>query len=131
MGFNRRNTQNFMYNSTDNNGISTHVSYHVSDHPVMLDYDAGKKEMKQLDMLDITDLNIVPEFSAGKTVLMFSLPSKTVAAVELKDSKGTLLWSEKAINGSFNKTFALGLNGLYYLQVKQGDKIVVKEIMKD
>jgi hypothetical protein len=131
MEFNRRNSQNFMYSNTDNNGISTHVNFHVADHQTTLDYDAGKTETKQLDMLDISDLNIVPEFSAGKTILMFSLPSKAVAEVQLKDSKGNLLWSEKAVNGTFNKSFALGLNGLYYLQIKQGNKVAVKEIMKD
>lgn len=131
MGFSRKNTQNFIYTTTDNDGISTHVSYHVSDHPATLDFDAGKPEKTQLDMLNITDLTIVPEFSAGKTVLMFGLPSKAAAEVEFKDSKGNLLWSEKAINGKFDKSFALGLNGLYYLQVKQGNKVVVKEIMKD
>jgi len=131
MGFGRKNTQNFIYTNTDNEGISTHVSYRVSDHPATLDYDAGKPEKTQLDMLDITDLTIVPEFSAGKTVLTFGLPSKAAAEVQLKDSKGNLLWSEKALNGKFDKSFALGLNGLYYLQVKQGNKVVVKEIMKD
>jgi hypothetical protein len=131
IGFGWKNTQNFMYTTTDNDGISTHVNYRVSDHPATLDYDAGKPEKAQMDMLNLTDLSLVPEFSAGKTVLMFSLPSKANAQVEFKDSKGNLLWSEKALNGSFNKSFALGLNGLYYLQVKQGNKIVVKEIMKD
>ena len=131
MGFGRKNTQNFIYTNTDNDGISTHVSYRVSDHPATLDFDAGKPEKTQLDMLNITDLTIVPEFSAGKTVLMFGLPSKAAAEVQLKDSKGNLLWSEKALNGKFDKSFALGLNGVYYLQVKQGNKIAVKEIMKD
>jgi hypothetical protein len=131
MGFGRKNTQNFMYTNTDNDGISTHVSYRVSDHPATLDYDAGKAEKSQLDMLNITDLTLVPEFSAGKTVLTFGLPSKAAAEVQFKDSKGNLLWSEKALNGKFDKSFALGLNGVYYLQVKQGNKVAVKEIMKD
>ncbi len=131
MGFGRKNTQNFVYTNTDNEGISTHVSYRVSDHPATLDFDAGKPEKTQLDMLNITDLTIVPEFSAGKTVLMFGLPSKAAAEVKLKDSKGNLLWSEKAVNGSFSKSFALGLNGMYYLQIKQGNKVAVKVILKD
>ena len=131
MAFGRKNTQNFIYSNTDNDGISTHVSYRVSDHPATLDFDAGKPEKAQLDMLDITDLTIVPEFSAGKTVLMFGLPSKAAAEVKFKDSKGNLLWSEKVLNGKFYKSFPLGLNGVYYLQVKQGNKVAVKEIMKD
>jgi len=131
MRFGRRNTQNFIYTNTDGEGISTHVSYRVSDHPATLDHEAGKTEKTQLEMLDLNDLTITPEFSAGKTVLMFGLPSKAAAEVKFKDSDGNLLWSEKALNGKFNKSFTLGLNGIYYLQVKQGNKVAVKEIRKD
>jgi len=131
IGFNRRNTQNFVYTNIDNDGIATHVAYHVVDHPAVLDYDAGKQGDVQMDMLNLTDLNIVPQFSEGKTVLMFSLPSKAVAEVKFKDGKGNLLWTAKAVNGTFTKSFALGLNGLYYLQVKQGGKLAVKKIEKE
>ena len=131
MGFGRRNTQNFIYNNIDNNGISTHVSYRVSDHPAMLDYDAGKQGDSQMEMLELTDLNLVPQMSQGKTVLMFNLPAKATADVQFKDGKGTLLWTAKAVNGTFTKTFPLGLNGLYYLQVKQGGKVAVKKIEKE
>jgi hypothetical protein len=131
MKFVRRNTQNFTYNNIDNDGIVTRVSYHVSDHHAILDYDAGKQEDSQMDMLDLVDLSIVPEFSQGKTTLMFSLPSKAPAQVTFKDGKGNLLWSAKTVNGAFSKSFAMGLNGIYYLQIKQGSKIAVKEIEKE
>jgi hypothetical protein len=81
--------------------------------------------------LEISDLNIVPEFSTGKTLLMFSLPAKTVAEVKLIDSNGKALWKEKATGGSFSKTFVIGLNGIYYLQVKQGNGVAVKRIVKE
>jgi hypothetical protein len=81
--------------------------------------------------LDISDLNIVPEFSSGKTVLMFNLPAKSVADVKLTDSEGKVLWSGKSAGSSFSKTFTLGLNGVYYLQVKQGNNVAVKRIMKE
>jgi len=80
---------------------------------------------------EVEDLNIVPEFTSGKTVLMFNLPSKAVAEVKLHDSEGRLLWSEKTVNGNFTKTFTMGLNGAYYLQIKQGSNVSVKKIMKD
>jgi len=131
MAEHRRNTQNFTYNNIDNDGIVTHVSYHVSEHPSMLDYDAGKQGDTQMDMLDLMDLTIVPEFASGKTLLMFSLPTKAVAEIQFKDSKGILLWSAKAANGTFSKSFPLGLNGAYYLQVKQGSKVAVKKIEKE
>ena len=131
MGFEHKNTQNFIYTNIDNAGISTHVSFHVSDHFGPLDADATNNEKIQMDMLDLMDLTLVPEFSSGKILLMFNLPSKATAEVKLKDSKGTILWSEKATNGKFSTTFPLGLNGEYYLQVKQEGKVTVKKIVKE
>jgi hypothetical protein len=128
---NRRNTQNFTFNNFDSEGVLTHVSYHVSDHPAMLDYDAGKQGDSQMDMLDLMDLSIVPEFASGKTLIIFSLPTKATADIQFKDSKGTLLWSAKTNGGEFSKSFPLGLNGSYYLQVKQGGKVAVKKIEKE
>ena len=131
MGFEHKNTQNFIYTNIDNSGISTHVSFHVSDHFGPLDADATNNEHIQMDMLDLMDLTLVPEFSAGKIILMFNLPSKAPAEVKLKDSKGTILWTEKAVNGKFSTTYPLGLNGEYYLQVKQEGKVTVKKIVKE
>ncbi|WP_158990650.1 T9SS type A sorting domain-containing protein [Mucilaginibacter sp. L196] len=131
MGFDRKNTQNFIFTSTDNEGISTHVTFHVSDHFGRLDADATNHENLQMEMLDLMDLTLAPEFSSGKVLLMFNLPSKAVAEVKLKDSKGTILWIAKATNGKFSTTFAMGLNGTYYLQVKQAGKVTVKKIVKE
>ncbi|MHB8206104.1 T9SS type A sorting domain-containing protein [Mucilaginibacter sp.] len=131
MGFEHKNTQNFIFTTTDNEGISTHISFHVSDHFGRLDADATDHEKIQMEMLDLMDLALVPEFSTGKILLMFNLPSKTAAEVKLKDSKGTILWAAKAINGKFSTTFAMGLNGTYYLQVKQSGKVTVKKIVKE
>jgi hypothetical protein len=118
MGFDHKNTQNFIFTNTDNEGISTHVAFHVSDHFGRLD-------------ADLMDLTLAPEFSTGKVLLIFNLPSKAAAEVKLKDSKGTTLWSAKATNGKFSTTFAMGLNGTYYLQVKQAGKVTVKKIVKE
>jgi len=131
MDFSRKNTQDFNYITTDNNGVSTHVSYRVTEPSGPLNDMASTPEKAQLDKLDVTDLNIVPQFSAGTTVIMFNLPAKTIAEVMLKDSKGNVIWSDKALKGSFTKTFPLGLNGIYYLRIKQGDKLAVKKIYKD
>jgi hypothetical protein len=124
----RRNTQNFNYVSTDKDGIATHITFHVSE--------ASNDDLKRMPHVEggkfeVEDLNIVPEFTSGKTLLMFNLPSKAVAEVKLHDSEGRLLWSEKTVNGNFSKTFAMGLNGIYYLQIKQGSSVSVKKIMKD
>ncbi|HEY4197860.1 MAG TPA: T9SS type A sorting domain-containing protein [Mucilaginibacter sp.] len=127
-GFRRRNVQSFEYSNTGSDGINTHISFRVSEpSPEKIKTITGSEKAE----LEITDLNLVPEFSSGKTLLIFSLPTKSVADVKLTDNEGKLIWSAKAMNGSFNKSFGLGLNGVYYLQVKQGSKVALKRIVKE
>jgi hypothetical protein len=128
-GFNRRrNVQNFEYSNTGNDGITTHVSFRVND--------PSPEKTKELTGsekagLDLKDLNVVPEFSSGKTLLIFSLASPGIAEVKLTDNEGKLIWSDKATNGHFSKSFGLGLNGVYFLQVKQAGKVALKRIVKE
>jgi len=131
MEFSHKNTQLFNYISVDNNGVSTNVSYRVSEPTEPISNMGGTADKTQMEKLDVMDLNIVPEFAAGKTLLMFTLPSPAAAEVMLKDSKGTTLWTDKVIKGNFNKSFPLGLNGVYYLRIKQGGKLEVKKIFKE
>jgi hypothetical protein len=126
--FRHRNIQSFEYTNTGSDGMLTHVSFRVSDpSPEKLKAITGSEKAG----LEIKDLNLVPEFSAGKTLLLFSLPSKTVAEVKLTDNEGKLIWSAQTVNGNFNKSFALGLNGVYFLQVKQGARVALKRIVKE
>ena len=124
----RRNTQNFDYENTNNDGVVTHLTFHVSE---ASDDDLKRMEYVEGLKFDIKDLNIAPQFSSGKILLMFNLAAKTPAVVKLSDSEGKPLWTEKTVNGAFSKSFALGLNGVYYLQVKQGKNIALKRIMKE
>ncbi|WP_428328273.1 T9SS type A sorting domain-containing protein [Mucilaginibacter sp.] len=122
-----RNSQDFDYVTTDKDGINTHAYFQVSE--------ASREMLKEIARveeanLELRDLNIVPQFTSGKVVVMFNLPAKTIAEVKLKDSEGKLIWSDKAVNGSFSKSFGLGLNGVYYLQVKQGKDVVLKRIFR-
>jgi len=80
---------------------------------------------------ELENLNIVPEFNTGSTLLMFNLTEKAEANVKLIDSEGKILWDEKVAGGHFNKTFVLGLNGIYFLQIKQGNFFAVKRIVKE
>ncbi|MBD1365556.1 T9SS type A sorting domain-containing protein [Mucilaginibacter sp. ZT4R22] len=128
MGFNRKNTQTFNYSNTDNDGISTDVSFRVND--------ASKETAKRIagtekTALDINDLNLSPEFSTGKTTISFNLEAKTSADVKLTDSEGKALWSDKAAGGSFSKKINLPRNGIYILTVKQGANVAVKRIVKE
>lgn len=125
---NRRNTQNFSYSTTGSDGISTRINFSVSDVP--------PERAKQLTGSDktelaLSDLSLVPEFTSGKTLLMFTLPAHTAADVKFMDHDGKVIWTEKGMNGSFSKSFILGLNGIYLLQVQQGGKTALKRIIKE
>lgn len=127
-GMMHRNTQSFEYSNTGSDGITTHVSFRVSE--------ASPEKTKHLTGsdkadLELKDLNLVPEFSSGKIVLIFSLAARTTAEVKLMDHDGKVIWSDRALNGSFNKSFPLGLNGIYLLEVKQGSKVALKRILKE
>jgi hypothetical protein len=124
----RRNSQNFDYMNIDNDGISTHVRFHVSE---ISNEDLKRMPHVEGPKFEIEDLNIVPEFSTGKTLLTFNLPGKAVADIKLIDSEGKLIWNEKSSGGRFIKSFVMGLNGIYYLQIKQGSSFAIKRILKE
>lgn len=124
----RRNSQSFNYSNTGSDGISTHISFNVSD--------ASPERTKKITGtekadLELKDLALVPEFSSGKTLLTFGLNARAGADVKLTDNDGKVIWNDKAANGSFSKSFPLGLNGIYLLEVKQGNKVALKRIIKE
>ena len=126
--FRHRNVQRFDYSNTGNDGISTHISFRVND--------ASAEKVKNVTGiekadLELRDLNLVAEFSSGKTLLMFNLAAKTPAEVKFTDSEGKLIWSAKMANGEFSRSFPLGLNGVYFLEVKQGGKVALKRVVKE
>jgi hypothetical protein len=123
-----RNTQSFEYTNTGSDGIPTHVSFRVNDASPGKTKDVTGSEKADLELKDLT---LVPEFSSGKTLLTFNLATHTVADVKLTDNEGKVIWSEKDMNGTFAKSFPLGLNGIYFLQVKQGSKAALKRILKE
>ncbi|MDB5061080.1 MAG: hypothetical protein JWP67_923 [Mucilaginibacter sp.] len=128
MRFNNRNTQNFDYVNTDNDGISTHISFRVTD---AMDDKAKAIGGTNKNYLSLNDLNLSPEFSTGKVLISFNLPGKATADVKLTDSQGKVLFTDKAVAGSFSKKVSLPLNGIYYLIVKQGAAFVTKKIVKE
>ncbi|MFD1258041.1 T9SS type A sorting domain-containing protein [Mucilaginibacter terrae] len=127
--FSRQNSQTFDFNNVGKDGINTHVSYQVTE--------AGVEDAKKFaglnttSTLELQDLTFTPQFTAGKTVLSFTLPAKTAADVQLTDSEGKIIWKDKTALAGFSKTFTWGLNGVYYLVVKQGGNAVVKRIVKE
>jgi hypothetical protein len=127
-GMNRKNIQIFNYENIDNEGISTHIRFRVSE---ISNDDLKRMPHVEGGRFEIENLSIVPEFNTGSTLLMFNLTEKTEAEVKLINSEGKILWNEKIEGGHFSKTFGLGLNGVYFLQIKQGNFFAVRRIVKE
>lgn len=126
--FRHRNVQRFDYSNTGNDGISTRISFRINDaSPEKVKNVTGAENAE----LELRDLNLVAEFSSGKTLVMFNLASKMTAEVKFTDSEGKLIWSAKMANGEFSRSFPLGLNGVYFLEVKQGNKVALKRVVKE
>jgi hypothetical protein len=123
-----RNTQNFDFTTTGSDGITTRINFRVSDvMPAELKKVAGIEK----NSLDINDLSIAPQFSAGKVILICNLPVKSMAELTFTNNDGKVLWTEKNATGEVLKSFPLGLNGVYFLEVKQAGKVAVKRIVKE
>jgi hypothetical protein len=127
-GMNRKNVQIFNYENIDNEGISTHIRFRVSE--------TSNEDLKRMPHVEggrfeIENLSIVPEFNSGSTILMFNLAERTEAQVKLINSEGKIVWDEKVTGGHFSKTFGMGLNGIYFLQIKQGNSFAIRKIVKD
>lgn len=129
--FRGANSQQFHFSTTGSDGSLTEVNFSVSDtREERMENRKDKRDGKPSAELELTDLNIIPQFSSGKTLLMFNLPAKAVATVQYTDGNDQVLWSAKTLGGEFSKSFPLGLNGTYFLKVKQGNKEVTKRIVK-
>lgn len=128
MRFDNRNVQNFDFENTDRDGVSTHIGFRVTD---AMPEARGSIAGPDKNYLNLNDLSLSPEFSTGKTLLSFNLPAKTTAVVTLTDNQGQTLLSIKAVGGSFSKKVTMPLNGAYMLTVKQGAASVTKRIIKE
>ena len=128
MRFANRNTQNFDFENSDRDGITTHTHFTVTDETL----NDKTKPLKDFDKsyLYLRDLSISPEFSTGKINLSFNLPEKTIGEVTMWDYD-VVIWKEKITNGVFNKKICWPMNGAYTLTVKQGANSVTKRIVKE
>lgn len=124
---NGRNSQSFVYTRTDGDGITNNVNYNVSDAPAdkLIALTGSDKAM-----LDISELNLNYEFSSANTILSVNLPAG-LKELKFTASNGNVVWADKTAATSFSKKFALPVNGVYYLQVKQGNRIALKKIVKE
>ncbi|HEK19776.1 T9SS type A sorting domain-containing protein [Mucilaginibacter sp.] len=122
------NSQNFNFTNTDNDGIGTNIHYTVTDAPAEK-LVAISGVSKTADLL--TDLNMGYEFTTGKTLLNLNFLSAGQKEITFYGHAGSIIWTDKSAALAYSRKFALPVNGLYYLQVKQGNKVTLKKIVKE
>lgn len=130
--FRRENSQVFNYENTDKDGITSRMSIRISV--------ANEETLKKMNVdaktkapLEVSDLNLSPNFSSGKLNLSFSLPDKGAMEVKILDSSLKELFTDKpAINsGMYFKQVTLPKNGVYYIRINQGTKVFVRKMVKE
>lgn len=122
------NSQNFTFTNTDNDGIVTNVHYTVAN--------AGAEKLKAISGVSqaanlIADLNMGYEFTTGRTLLNLNFPVAGQKEITFYGSAGSIIWADKTSALTYSRKFALPVNGLFYLQVKQGAKLALKKIVKE
>lgn len=124
----KRNMQNYDFVHVDNEGFTTRLRFTVTD---VSNEDLKKMPYVQGPKFEVEDLVLVPEFTSGTILMTFHLHSKIPADVKFVNSEGETIWDAKTNGEHFSKSFTLGLNGIYFLQIIQGKSVAAKRIVKE
>lgn len=136
IGNNRPNMPNsttYNFATTDKNGFTTETKFTIAE-PFKAELKAVfKSENTVINGLAVEHLMLYPNFSNGTTMLSFTIPTKAAIEVQLLDTDGKALFVEKkALAGdAFSKWFTLSKNGIYYLQIKQGNNTYIRKVIKE
>ncbi len=128
----QKNSQNFSFSNTDQDGITTRMNIRLSElNKEQLKKVSGNETIAQ--ELNVKDLVVFPNFSTGKIGLSFTLAAKDPVDFKLTDSEMKSIVSEKisAGNGMYLKQLNLPMNGIYYLTIKQGNKTFIRKLIKE
>lgn len=121
-------SQKFNFTNTDSDGIVTDVRYTITN--------AGADKLMAISGVSkaanlIADLNLGYEFTTGKTLLNITISAAGQKEITFYGHAGSIIWADKTAALTYSRKFALPVNGLFYLQVKQGSKVALKKIVKE
>ncbi len=130
------NSQSYSYRSTDGGGVTSTMTFRVSDAPsAALEKITGNSETR--NTLEVQGLVFSPDFSSGMVSLSFNLPADTEAkrsrtsGIKLLDSNFAPVLNDRFDgSGNYHKQLALPKSGTYYLVVNRGTNWLVKKVVK-
>jgi S1-C subfamily serine protease len=93
----------------------------------------AKTITNQPEALGINNLSLFPNPNQGKFTLSFDAPAEQPTSVRISDLSGREIYREDLvrIEGNYTKELDISNNteGIYLLQIVQGDKILVKKLL--
>lgn len=130
--FPRENSQVFSYENTDKDGIISRMSIRISV-PSQEILKKMNLDAKDKAPLEVSDLNVSPNFSIGKLNLSFGLPEKGAVEIKILDSNLKELFTGKQNihSESYFKQVSLPKNGVYYIRISQSNKVFVRKMVKE
>jgi len=93
----------------------------------------AKTVTTQPDALKINDLSFYPNPNQGKFTLNFTVTETASTLVRITDLSGKIVYTEDlgSFSGNYSKQLDISENaeGIYLLQIVQGDKVLVKKLL--
>lgn len=129
----RPNSSNFDYSTTDKDGFTTNTHIEMMEPNKMDLKNSLMMENASISTLKVENLVFYPNFSSGKMALSFNTDVKGTLEVKLTANNGDVVFAEKkALTGdTYNKQFPLSKNGIYFLQITQGNKTFIRKVIKN
>ena len=127
------NSNSYNFISTDKNGFTTKTKITVEE-PFRSELKTiFNNQNAPINSLELNNLLFYPNFSKGTTTLSFSTSAKATIEVKMLDGDGHPLFLDKKTLSSdtYVKQFILSKNGIYYLQVNQGNNTFIRKVIKE
>lgn len=127
----RKNSSQFNYNYTDQDGIPSRMSIRISEvEKENIEKLTGLKEGTA--DLKIEDLTFFPNFSSGKLGISFNTGSNASLKVKILNSEFKQIFADDVavVGGNYTKQITLPKNGIYYIAIKQNNNWFLRKFIK-
>jgi|GEM_PF-596914 len=136
------NSYNFSFDFNDEDEADSENQIDISDIKVTLENistpDANElknkgAELKVGNNLEIENLNLYPNPNRGMFNLKFNLPDKGTTQIKIFNDRGRIIYDYDLgeFSGDFSDQVDISQNGtgFYFLQIRQGNKVLAKKIV--
>lgn len=126
------NTKSFNYQTTDNDGFTTRLSFNIEEPTKTELKEMFKNSDLAINSANVSNLILAPNFDKGTVSLNFTTAAKASVLVKVLDNEGKLILNKKKTlsTPNFQEEFMMSKNGIYYLQISMGNQTYIRKIIK-